>query len=159
MIDENPGFDRFRGATFKWFAATDAQFYNRDCTYIDLAKQVTSEDSALLYDYKPEDHEAEVYLWKKCCFEAYAKIRVVLNANGSSAKGNPKCTVYPWAAIRDTAGQIIFAVPNESENRDGLIYSQFYGLIKMPFDLFKVYVFENNSVENLTLDLGYIQFL
>ncbi|TGO31559.1 hypothetical protein BHYA_0526g00010 [Botrytis hyacinthi] len=159
MIDENPGFDRFRSATFKWFATTDAQFYNRDRTYIDLAKQIISEDSALLYDYKPEDYEAEVYLWKKCCLEAYAKTWVVLNANGSPAKGNPKCTVYPWAAMRDTAGQTMFAVPNGGENRDGLIYSQFYGLIKMPFDSFKVYVFENDLVENLALDPGYIQSL
>ncbi|KAF5879002.1 uncharacterized protein Bfra_001175 [Botrytis fragariae] len=184
MIDENPGFDRFRGANLfanlkntklefmdtdlvrvynnwqsKWFAATDAQFYNRDRTYVDLAKQVTSEDSALPYDHKPEDHEAEVYLWKKCCLEAYAKTRVVLNANGSPAKGNPKCTVYPWAAMRDTAGQTMFAVPNGGENRDGLIYSQFYGLIKTPFDSSKVYVFENDSVENLALDPGYIQSL
>jgi hypothetical protein len=47
---------------------------------------VTSEDSALLYDNVPEDYKAEVFLWKKCCLEAYAKSRVVLNADGSHAK-------------------------------------------------------------------------
>lgn len=45
-----------------WSQATDPQFYNKDCTFVDLAKQITSEDSDLPYDPVPEDHEAEVYL-------------------------------------------------------------------------------------------------
>jgi hypothetical protein len=31
----------------------DPYFYNRDRTYVDFAKQVTSEDSALPYDHVP----------------------------------------------------------------------------------------------------------
>ena len=183
-IDENPGFDRFRGATLfayakntklefmdasltqaydswqaKWSEAADPQFYNKDRTFVDLAKQVTSEDSALPFDHIPEDHEAEVFLWKKCCLEAYTKSRVILNADGSHAKGTPKRTVYPWATMRDTAGQTLFAAPHGQESRDGLIYSQFYGSIKTPFDSSKVYVFDNDSVENLALDPGYIRSL
>ena len=86
-IDENPGLDRFRGATLfvhakntklefmeasltqaydswqvKWSEVADPQFYNKDRTFVDLAKQVTSEDSALPYDHVPENHEAEVFL-------------------------------------------------------------------------------------------------
>jgi hypothetical protein len=89
----------------------------------------------------------------------YAKSRVVLNTDGSHAKGTPKRTVYPWAMIRDTAGETLFAAPHEQESKDGLIYSQFYGLIKTPFDSSKVYIFDNNSVENLALDPGYIRLL
>jgi hypothetical protein len=37
-------------------------FYNRDRTYVDFAKQVTSEDSALPYNYVPGHQEAETYL-------------------------------------------------------------------------------------------------
>ena len=183
-IDENPGFDRFRGATLfahakntklefidasltqaydswqvKWSEVTDPQFYNKDRTFVDLAKQVTSEDSALPYDNIPEEHEAEVFLWRKCCLEAYSMSRVVLNADGSHAKGNPKRRVYPWAMMRDTVGQTMFAAPHGQESRDGLIYSQFYGLIKTPFDSSKVYIFDNDSVENLALDPGYIRSL
>lgn len=183
-INENPGFHRFQGATLfahskniklefmdmsltqaydgwqaKWSEVTDSQFYNQDRTFVDLAKQVTSEDSALPYDHIPEDHEAEVFLWKKCCLEAYAKNRMVLNANGSHVKGNPKRTTYPWAMMRDTTGQTMFAVPHGQESRDGLIYSQFYMLIKTPFDSSKVYIFNNDSIENLALDPGYIRSL
>jgi hypothetical protein len=119
-IDRNPGFDRFRGATLfahakntklefmsasltqaydswqaKWSEVADPQFYNKGRTFVDLAKQVTSEDSALPYDSIPADHEAEVFLWKKCCLEAYFKSRVAFNTDGSRAKGIPKRTVYP----------------------------------------------------------------
>ncbi|KAK6591396.1 hypothetical protein H4I96_12393 [Botrytis cinerea] len=160
-IEDSPRFNRFRGATLfahskniklefmnasltkaydnwysKWAATTDAQFYNPD-----------------------PNHEAEVFLWKKCCLEAYAKSRVVLEADGRTARGNPKRTVYPWATMRDTIGQTLFAVPHGQENMDGLVYSQFYGLIKTPFDASKVYVFDNDSVENLALDPGYIRAL
>lgn len=183
-IEENPGFHRFRGATLfahakntklefsrpgltdaydiwkqRWSEATNSEFYNKDRTYVDIAKQITSEDSALPYDQISDEHEAETYLWKRCCLEAYAKTREVLNPDGSKAKGNPKRTVYPWATMRDTMGQTFFTAPQGVEARDGLIYSQFYELIKTPFDSTKVYVFDNDSVENLALDPGYVRSL
>ena len=179
-IEENPGFHRFQGATlfthdkntklefsrpgltdaynmweWRWSEATDPDLYNKDRTYVDLAKQTTSEDSALSYDQIPDDHEAETFLWRKCCLYAYSRTRTTLNPDGSKAKGNLKPTVYPWATMRDTVGQTFFAAPQGVECRDGLIYSQFYALIKTPFDSTKVYVFDNDSVENLALDPGY----
>ncbi len=134
----------------------DLQFYNRDRTFIDLAKQVTLEDSALPYNQILEEHEAEVFLQKKCCLDAYSKTRSVTNANGSQAKGNPKRTTYPQATMQDTISQTLFTAPRRKESTDRLIYSQFYALIKTPFDLAKVYIFDNDSMENLALDLGYI---
>ena len=183
-IEENPGFHRFQGATLfthakntkldfsrpgltaaynmwerRWSEATDPDFYNKDRTYVDLAKQTTSEDSALPYDQIPDDHEAETFLWRKCCLDAYSRTRTTLNPDGSKAKGNPKRTVYPWATMRDTVGQTFLAAPQGVECRDGLIYSQFYALIKTPFDSTKVYVFDNDSVENLALDPEYVRSL
>ncbi len=64
-------------------SVTDPQFYNKNRTFVDLAKQTTSEDTALPYDYIPEGHKAEVFLWKRCCLEAYTKTRTSLNANSS----------------------------------------------------------------------------
>lgn len=183
-IADNPGFSRFSGATLFmhakntklehmdeslssayarwehcWYKATDPQFYSKDRTYVDLGKQVTSEDSALPYDQIPEQHEAEVYLWKRCCLEAYARTRILLLADGKRTRGSPRCTTYPWAGLRDTMGQTLFAVPQGKESMDGLIYSQFYGLIKTPFDTSKTYVFDNDAIENLALDPGYIRSL
>lgn len=185
-IADTPRFSRFAGATLfmhskntklesmntagdlceaydRWFSlwsqATDARFYNQDRTFIDLAKQTTSEDSTHLESQALETHEAEVYLWKKCCLDAYSQTRTTLNPDGSRAKGNPKRTQYPWATLRDTMGQTLFAVPEGQESQDGLIYSQFYGLIKTPFDVSKVYVLDNDSLENLALDPAYVRSL
>lgn len=50
---------------------TDDQFYNKDRAFVDLAKQTTLSDTALLYNTIPDDCEAEVYLWKTCCLKVY----------------------------------------------------------------------------------------
>jgi hypothetical protein len=86
----------------------DLQFYNKDRIFINLIKQVTSEDSALPFNHIPGDYKVEVFLWKKYCLEVYTKSRVVLNTDGSHIKGTPKRTVYPWVIMRDTAGQTLF---------------------------------------------------
>jgi hypothetical protein len=183
-IAENPGVSQFAGATLFmhakntklehmdsslplaygrweecWSKVADPQFYSKDRTFVDLAKQVTSEDSALPYDQIPDNQEAEVFLWRRCCLNAYVKTREVLNADGSRAKGNARCTTYPWATMRDTMGQTLFAMPHGKESAEGLVYSQFYGLIKTPFNTAKTYVFYNQSLENLALDPAYIQSL
>jgi hypothetical protein len=183
-ISANPGFARFRCPTLfmhakntkleymdasasaayirweqRWSAVADLHFYNRDRTYVDFAKQVTSEDSALPYDYIPHYQEAETFLWRRCCLEAYARTRIVTLADGRRGRGSPRCTTYPWATMRDTMGQTLFANPQGQESLDGLVYSQFYALIKTPFDTSKAYVFDNESLENLALDPGYIRSL
>jgi hypothetical protein len=91
--------------------------------------------------------------------DTYSKTCIILNTDRSRAKGNPKRTTYPWATIQDATGQTIFAVLQGKETRDRLIYSQFYILIKTPFDSTKAYVFDNKSVENLALDPSYIRSL
>ena len=40
-----------------------------------------------------------------------------------------------------------------------LVYSQFYSLIKVPFDAAKVYIFNNDALENLALDSDYVHTL
>jgi hypothetical protein len=186
IIDTNPAYERFQGATLflnskntklqfmdptgnlnaayekwehQWSLATDPQFYNRDHTFVDLAKQITSPDHALPYDQIPDNHEAEVYLWRKCCMDAYATTRIQRNADGSPAKGNPKCTRYRWATMRDAMSQTFFTARQGQECQDGLIYTQFYNLIKAPFDTAKRFVFNNDALENLALDPGYIRSL
>lgn len=183
-VAENPGYSRFGGATLfahskntklehmdasltsaygrweqAWSRVADPQFYSRERTYVDLGKQVTSEDSALPYDSLPAEHEAEVYLWKRCCLEAYARTRIKTLANGTKARGSPGVRTYPWATTRESMGQTLFAPPHSQESADGLIYTQHYALIKTPFDTSKTYVFQNDALENLALDPGYIRSL
>ena len=186
-IAENPGLRRFNGATLfvnakntklaymkgvvddlvstyksweeAWAEAVDPQFCSRDRTFVDIAKEVTSEDYALPYDSVPNNFEAETFLWKRCCLEAYAHTRVKFLEDGKRARGSPSVATYPWATMRDTIGQTLSTALHGQENLDRLVYSQFYGTIKSPFDVSKVYVFDNQAIENLALDPGYIRSL
>mgnify|MGYP001586294228 CR=1 FL=1 len=42
---------------------------------------------------------------------------------------------------------------------DGYVYSQFYNLVKGPFDAAKVYIFNNDSLKTIALDPAYVQSL
>ncbi|KAF7441634.1 hypothetical protein A1F99_140680 [Pyrenophora tritici-repentis] len=165
-IAENPGLDRFNNATLfvhakntKLAHMTNDLTAARDRTFVDIAKTITSEDYAYPYEAVPDGFEAETYLWKRCCLESYARTRVKLLENGNRARGSPRVTTYPWATMRDSMGQTLTSMPRGQENMDGLVYSQFYGNIKTPFDDSKVYVFDNQALENLALDPGYARSL
>ncbi|RFU24964.1 hypothetical protein B7463_g11374, partial [Scytalidium lignicola] len=123
------------------------------------AKQVTSQDSDLLYNIIPDDHEAECFIWRLCCQGKLFKSRTRYNADGDQVSRASKRTVYPFATFRDSCDQTIFSVPNSPESEEGLIYTQLYTLVKIPFDAAKTYVFDNDVIENLALDLGYIRSL
>ena len=56
-------------------------------------------------------------------------------------------------------GLTLLTKPRRQENIDGLVYSQFYGTIKSLFNVSKVYVFDNEAVENLALNPGYVRSL
>ncbi|KAI7764306.1 hypothetical protein LZL87_013646 [Fusarium oxysporum] len=43
------------------------------------------------------------------------------------------------------------------ELRNGLVYSQFYNLIKVPFDAAKQYPFQNRHTESMALDPSYLR--
>ncbi|PVH96291.1 hypothetical protein DM02DRAFT_535575, partial [Periconia macrospinosa] len=183
-IAENPGLNRFYDATLfahakntklahmtddltiaygrwkeVWAEVAYPQFYSRDRTFVDIAKTITSEDYAYPHDSVSDAFEAETYLWKRCCLESYIRTRVKLLKGGQRARGSPRVATYPWATTRDSMGLTLSTLPRGQENMDGLVYSQFYANIKTPFDDSKVYVFNNEAVENLALDPGYIRSL
>ena len=83
----------------------------------------------------------------------------MLLADGKPARGNPKHTVYPFTTTRDSTTQTLFTTPSSTEHADSLVYSQFYRLIKTPFNTSKAYVFQQDALENLVLDPGYVRSL
>jgi hypothetical protein len=104
---------------------------------------VSLRDHALPFDAVPDDFEAETFLWKRCCLESYARTRVKLLEDGKRARGSPQVTTYLWATTRDSISLTLSTAPRGQENMDRLVYSQFYGTIKLLFDVSKVYVFDN----------------
>lgn len=64
-----------------------------------------------------------------------------------------------WAILQDTSSQTISIDPQSQVYCDRYIYSQFYNVIKAPFDIAKVYIFGSNSLENIALNPAYIKGL
>ncbi|KAK7178799.1 hypothetical protein PSPO01_15136 [Paraphaeosphaeria sporulosa] len=184
VIEENPGLARFKGASLfvnakntkldvlaeslpaayggwqnVWAACADPQFYSKDTTFIDFAKTVTSEDIAYPNDSLPPAFQAETYLWRRCCLEAYTRTCVQQLGNGKRARGSPRVVSWPWATTRDSIGPTLTSTPEGQERVDGLVYSQFYANLKNCFEDTKVYVFHNPALELLALDPSYIQTL
>ncbi|KAH7111539.1 hypothetical protein EDB81DRAFT_768468 [Dactylonectria macrodidyma] len=50
---------------------------------------------------------------------------------------------YPWVTMRDAVGVTIMPTHKSREVLEGLLYSQFYNLIKIPFDAARQYPFQN----------------
>jgi hypothetical protein len=58
--------------------------------------------------------------------------------------------------MRDAIDMTITPTHQSREAREGLLYSQFYNLIKIPFDAAKQYPFQNPQLEKMALDPSYI---
>ncbi|RYC80333.1 hypothetical protein BFJ63_vAg16776 [Fusarium oxysporum f. sp. narcissi] len=74
-------------------------------------------------------------------------------------------TIHDWRNQWDVAIDQAFLDPfatyidighGSREVREGLIYSQFYNLIKIPFDAAKQYPFQNRHLEKMALDPSYL---
>ncbi|KAL6402709.1 hypothetical protein AUP68_14042 [Ilyonectria robusta] len=65
---------------------------------------------------------------------------------------------YPWVrcTIRDAVDMTITPKHKSREVLEGLLYSQFYNLIKIPFDVARRYPFQNPQLEKMALDPSYL---
>ncbi|KAL1648604.1 hypothetical protein SLS61_006731 [Didymella pomorum] len=61
--------------------------------------------------------------------------------------------------MQDSANQTLFAALGSTERLEGLVYSQFYRLVKAPFNTSKAYVFKQDTLKNLALDPSYAKSL
>jgi len=71
----------------------------------------------------------------------------------------PLITFYPWAMTGEAGGITITSAPNSTERKEGLLYSQYYNLIKAPFDANKNYVLQAPGYENIAIDPLYLRQL
>ncbi|KAH6973965.1 hypothetical protein EDB80DRAFT_868011, partial [Ilyonectria destructans] len=58
--------------------------------------------------------------------------------------------------MRDTVVMTITPTHKSREVLESLLYSQFYNLIKIPFDPARQYPFQNPQLEKMTLDPSYL---
>jgi hypothetical protein len=116
--------------------------------YVDLGKEICPRVSLLARQRGGIDDEAQVYLWKRCCLEKYIDW---MYDGKSPAKGEGQR--YYHQNMLYEASSLTSLTPKRSKLREGgLIYSQFYGSIKEPFDATKFFPFDNDGLEELALD-------
>ncbi|KFY82934.1 hypothetical protein V500_10247, partial [Pseudogymnoascus sp. VKM F-4518 (FW-2643)] len=150
----------------RWATTTNDSFLVREEVYVDVGKQVTSPIAQLPSQGK-EASAGETFLYRRCCQESFCKRwqTVVASASASAKSCNLArkdrlvCQAYTWATLRDASSQTIATDPQSQAYRDGYVYSQFYNVVKAPFDAAKVHVFGNDGLENIALDPAYVRGL
>ncbi|KFZ25059.1 hypothetical protein V502_00463 [Pseudogymnoascus sp. VKM F-4520 (FW-2644)] len=149
-----------------WATATNAEFLNKEQVYIDVGKQVTS-PSTKLPGQHDEASAAETFLYRRCCLESFIKRWKAMASDSATASNSASaptksmftCVPYMWATLRDASSQTVAATPSSQAFQDGYVYSQFYNVVKAPFDAAKVYIFNNDSLESIALDPAYVRSL
>ncbi|KAF4993207.1 hypothetical protein FDECE_13485 [Fusarium decemcellulare] len=150
----------------QWNAVFDNRFLNPDSTYVDIGRQYTPRTGSA--------SEANVLLWRRCCLRRLWRQRQAWSRPYDSAKaagqnpsgplGPSECggastlrqAEYPCVTMRDAIDMTITPSHQSREAQEGLLYSQFYNLIKIPFDAAKQYPFRNPQLEKMALDPSYL---
>ncbi|KAH6982416.1 hypothetical protein EDB80DRAFT_768352 [Ilyonectria destructans] len=149
----------------QWNAAVDEKFLDPSSTYVDIGRQYTPRTGSAA--------EANVLLWRRCCLKRLWRQRQAwsrrYNALGLVEPNPPEPSEpvkpgvaalrqaeYPWVTMRDAVDMTITPTHGSREVLEGLLYSQFYNLIKIPFDAARQYPFQNPQLEKMALDPSYL---
>ncbi|KAF8415096.1 hypothetical protein BGX38DRAFT_1318195, partial [Terfezia claveryi] len=108
-------------------------------TWIDIGKEVVPP--------KTEHGRAYTYLWKDCCLR-----KTLYHFQLGMAKPGFQTQFYPWGLIASSSNMTFSVGKRHPLMRCGLVYSQFYGSIKEPFDAGKTYPYNNVNLEALAVD-------
>jgi hypothetical protein len=127
----------------------DPDFVFLDRFYVDLGKEICPYLAFIPSQQNGPEHEAQVYLWKRCCLERYVH---EMYDGKPPARGGPGQRYYDQNMLHD-ACSLTSVTPKQSRLREGgLIYSQFYGSVKELSDALKCIPFDNDGLEELALD-------
>ncbi|KAI5455718.1 hypothetical protein BGZ63DRAFT_429605 [Mariannaea sp. PMI_226] len=147
----------------QWNAAVDESLLDPRSTYVDVGRQYTPKAGSVA--------EANVLLWRRCCLKRLWRQRQlwsrrynnVIEQNSSNPSETLKPGVaplhraeYSWVTMRDAIDMTITPTHESREVLGDLLYSQFYNLIKIPFDSAKQYPFQNPQLEKMGLHPSYL---
>ncbi|EWZ28354.1 hypothetical protein FOZG_17921 [Fusarium oxysporum Fo47] len=147
-----------------WNSAVDEAYIDPEVTYIDIGRQMTPADTG---------PHGRVLIWRRCCMDRLWRRRLQWSRiqnrlyhreedackDESGKRQAPPIprTTYPFVTLRDARDMTITPSSSSWELRNGLVYSQFYNLIKVPFDAAKQYPFQNRHTESMALDPSYLR--
>ncbi|EGU72051.1 hypothetical protein FOXB_17440, partial [Fusarium oxysporum f. sp. conglutinans Fo5176] len=149
----------------QWQIAVDQVFLDPSDTYVDIGRQYTPRIGSVA--------EANVLMWQRCRLKQLWRQRQVWSSQynamypfvrsslediaTSESRSVPlRLIEYPRFTLRDTIDMTIQPADKSREVGEGLIYSQFYNLVKIPFDAAKQYPFQNRQLEKMALDPSYV---
>ncbi|CAG9951701.1 unnamed protein product, partial [Clonostachys rosea f. rosea IK726] len=138
-----------------WRGAIDERFIGEDDIFIDLGRQhIPAPDTPL------DNH---VLLWRHCCLQTIARERRSWSRahntgerTANSSRKNFRQVYYQWATTSEASAMTITSGPDSAERKAGLVYTQYYNLIKLPFDAAKIYPFQSRATETLAIDPTYL---
>ncbi|KAM5510100.1 hypothetical protein FOXYSP1_13066 [Fusarium oxysporum f. sp. phaseoli] len=146
---------------YHWNSAVDEVYIDPEVTYIDIGRQMTLADTG---------PHGRVLIWRRCCMDRlwrrrlqwsriqnrlyYREEDACKDESGKRQAPPIRRTTYPFVTLRDARDMTITPSSSSWELRNGLVYSQFYNLIKVPFDAAKQYPFQNRHTESMALDLS-----
>ncbi|KAG7403106.1 hypothetical protein Forpi1262_v018817 [Fusarium oxysporum f. sp. raphani] len=147
-----------------WNSAVDEAYIDPEVTYIDIGRQMTPADTG---------PHGRVLIWRRCCMDRLWRRRLqwsriqnrlyhreedaCKDESGKRQAPPIRRTTYPFVTLRDARDMTITPSSSSWELRNGLVYSQFYNLIKVPFDAAKQYPFQNRHTESMALDPSYLR--
>ncbi|KAM5520412.1 hypothetical protein FOXYSP1_14302 [Fusarium oxysporum f. sp. phaseoli] len=147
-----------------WNSAVNKAYIDPEVTYIDIGRQMTPADTG---------PHRRMLIWRRCCMDRLWRRRLqwsriqnrlyhreedaCKDESGKHQAPPIRRTTYPFITLRDTRDITITPSSSSWELRNGLVYSQFYNLIKVPFDAAKQYPFQNRHTESMALDPSYLR--
>ncbi|CAG9952086.1 unnamed protein product, partial [Clonostachys rosea f. rosea IK726] len=117
-----------------WRGAIDERFIGEDDIFIDLGRQ---------HIPAPDTRSTTT-----SCSGGIAAYR-------QSPESNFRQVYYQWATTSEASAMTITSGPDSAERKAGLVYTQYYNLIKLPFDAAKIYPFQSRATETLAIDPTY----
>ncbi|KAH7140513.1 hypothetical protein B0J13DRAFT_392746, partial [Dactylonectria estremocensis] len=118
-----------------------------DRFYIDVGKETCPPHSGpVARDSNVSSHEAQTYLWRRCC------IRRHLNQlyDGNTPKSDQN--FYHESMLRDAGGMTTLTPPSSRLCRGGIRYGQMYSLTKEMIDAARTFPFQNPDLRHMALD-------
>ena len=104
-----------------------------------------------------QSEEGETWLWRKYCLE---KVKKAFQFEGEKGSGIDM-SQYTWCLTKEAEGLTMAGRSKSISRRGGLLYMQFYGMIKRQFDSAKHYPWaqDDDMMAMMALDDDYREAL
>lgn len=128
----------------------DMDLVDADRFFVDLGKETCPPTSVLTRHMSVgPTEEPQTYLWRRCCQERHAQL---IYDGHPPAKGSAGQYYYPQNMLADSGSLTSEPTRKSLLYRGGVRYFQLYNSVKEVWDAAKTMPFNNDALEEMTLD-------